>query len=123
MAPIIGMDSAGKIVLVGGSAGGGEIVDYVAQALMQIVEGISPLAALDSGHVSAARSPYRSTRGEIELEAGRAISELADQLRVIGHPTKSKVLESGLGFLAWKNTWLGAADPRRDGVALTAPVP
>ena len=123
MAPIIGVEPGGKVVVVGGSAGGGEIVDYVAQALMQIIDGTSPLAALDSGHVSTARSPYPGSRGEIDLETGRGISELADTLKTFGHATRSKALPSGLGFLAWRNAWVGAADPRRDGIVSTGHLP
>jgi len=112
MAPIIGTNSQNKIVIIGGSAGGGEIVDYVAQALLQILSGAPPLAALDAGHVSTARS---HSSGLVELEMGRGIAELAEPLMARGHPIRIGALQSGIGFLVWKDRWLGAADPRRDG--------
>ena len=119
MAPVIGMNASNRVVIVGGSAGGGEIVDYVAQALIQIIHGATPLAALDAGHVSTARAPYKDSPGLVELEMNRGIAELADALRSRGHPIKIAPLQSGLGFLVWRDGWSGAADPRRDGNAVT----
>jgi gamma-glutamyltranspeptidase / glutathione hydrolase len=116
MVPVIVADKAGRTLLVGGSAGGAEIVDYVAQAVLELINEMSPLAALDAGHVSTARSPYSESPGRVELEKGRAVASLADQLEHLGHDVKIVPLESGLGFLVWKNgVWTGAADPRRDG--------
>src|SRR5580704_4399009 len=119
MAPVIGMTANDHVMIVGGSAGGGEIVDYVAQALIQIIHGATPLAALDAGHVSTARAPYKDSPGLVELEMNRGIAELADALRSRGHPIKIAPLQSGLGFLVWRDGWSGAADPRRDGNAVT----
>ena len=55
----------------------------------------------------------------VELEMSRGIAELADGLRSRGHPIKIAPLQSGLGFLVWRDGWSGAADPRRDGNAVT----
>jgi gamma-glutamyltranspeptidase len=41
MAPVIVTDQSGAPVLVGGSAGAGEIVDYVAQAVLELLSGTS----------------------------------------------------------------------------------
>jgi gamma-glutamyltranspeptidase/glutathione hydrolase len=116
MAPVIATDRASRTILVGGSAGGGEIVDYVAQAILELIRGTPPLQALDAGHVSTARSPYSDSAGLVELEEGRAVASLMDRLVSLGHKVKVVPLESGLGFLKWQNGgWVGAADPRRDG--------
>jgi gamma-glutamyltranspeptidase/glutathione hydrolase len=118
MAPIIGMDAERETVIVGGSAGGGEIVDYVAQALVQIGNGATALEALDAGHVSTAKAPYPESAGVVEVEQGRGIAELAPRLRSLGHKIEIKPLNSGLAFLVkGHNGWSGAADPRRDGNA------
>lgn len=121
MVPVIVTDKAGRTVLLGGSAGGGEIVDYVAQTLLTLIYGRSPLESLDAGHVSTARSPYPDSLGVVEVEEGRGIASLAAQLEALGHPVKVVPLQSGLGFLERqpKGSWLGAADPRRDGIWLT----
>jgi gamma-glutamyltranspeptidase/glutathione hydrolase len=120
MAPVMAVDRAGHTVLVGGSAGGGEIVDYVAQAILQITHGITPLEALDTGHVSTSRAPYSNSAGRVELEDGRAVASLSDRLRKLGHDVRVTPLQSGLGFVKWQNgVWVGAADPRRGGNSLT----
>jgi gamma-glutamyltranspeptidase/glutathione hydrolase len=116
MAPVIVMDRTGRTILLGGSAGGGETVDYVAQALLELAYGASPIEALDSGHVSTSRSPYSDTPGLAELEHGRGVVALVAQLEQLGHTVKVVPLRSGLGFLKWQQgVWQGAADPRRDG--------
>jgi gamma-glutamyltranspeptidase/glutathione hydrolase len=119
MVPVIAMDKAGHTVLVGGSAGGGEIVDYVAQSVLELAYGMSPVEALDAGHVSSARAPYSERPGLVELEEGRAVASLGQRLVDLGHTIKVGPLQSGLGFLKWQNgAWIGAADPRRDGTWL-----
>jgi gamma-glutamyltranspeptidase/glutathione hydrolase len=122
MAPFIVTDADNQLVIVGGSAGGGEIVDYVAQSLIEIAGGMSPLAALDAAHVSTARAPFQSSAGLVELEADRGIAELAAALTARGHKVKIAALRSGLAFLVRRNgAWIGAADPRRDGTVSIAP--
>ena len=121
MAPIIAIDVNRDTVLVGGSAGGGEIVDYVAQALVQMTHGTSALEALDAGHVSSARAPYPESPGLVEIEQARGIAELGHALRSLGHTVKVTPLDSGLAFLVGgRDGWSGAADPRRDGNAVFA---
>jgi gamma-glutamyltranspeptidase / glutathione hydrolase len=121
MAPVIAIDANRDTVLVGGSAGGGEIVDYVAQALVQMTHGRSALEALDAGHVSTARAPYPESPGVVEVEQARGIAELGHALRSLGHTIKVTPLDSGLAFLVrGRDGWSGAADPRRDGSAAVA---
>jgi gamma-glutamyltranspeptidase/glutathione hydrolase len=117
MAPVIGISPNASVVLVGGSAGAGEIVDYVAQAVIELLAGRVPAEALDDGHVSTARASYPDTAGVVELEQGRAISQLAQPLRALGHKVRVVPLQSGTAFLVRRQGhWEGAADPRRDGV-------
>jgi len=55
----------------------------------------------------------------VQLEKGTPAATLAPALAAKGHTVEEVPLLSGLGFL--KRTpggWIGAADPRRDGVAL-----
>jgi gamma-glutamyltranspeptidase/glutathione hydrolase len=121
MAPVVALDQDHRIWLVGGSAGAGEIVDYITQAIVELSAGRSPTAALDDGHVSTARAPYAETPGLVELEQGRAIAQLAPQLRILGHNSlKVTRLLSGAAFLVKRDGhWEGAADPRRDGTFAT----
>ena len=113
MAPTIVFDAAGQPVLVGGSAGGGQIVDYIAQSLVEMLaNGRTPAQALARGHVSTAIA------GKLQLEVGTSEAAQAPALKAMGHDTAIVPLPSGLGFLMRSGDgWIGAADPRRDGVA------
>ena len=114
MAPTIVFDRDGKPLVVGGSAGGGPIVDYIASSLIEMLaNGRTPAEALARGHLSTAAP------GKVQLEKGTGAARLAPALAARGHAVEEVPLVSGLGFL--KRTpagWIGAADPRRDGVAL-----
>jgi gamma-glutamyltranspeptidase/glutathione hydrolase len=116
MAPVIALNSDGSVLLIGGAAGAGEIVDYVAQAVIELLAGEAPAQALGGGHASTARSPYADTRGEVDLEQGRAVAQLANRLTAMGHHVRVAPLASGTAFIvARPGGWQGAADPRRDG--------
>jgi gamma-glutamyltranspeptidase/glutathione hydrolase len=116
MAPVIATDAHGSLVLAGGSAGAGEIVDYVAQAVLELLDGRMPAEVLDEGHVSTARAPYQTSAGIVELEQERAIAQLAQPLTALGHRIRIVPLQSGAAFIVRRNGhWEGAADPRRDG--------
>ena len=114
MAPTIVFDASGRPVLVGGSAGGGQIVDYISASLVEMLANQrSPAQALARGHVSTA------VRGKLQLEKGSAAAAQATALAAKGHEIDIAPMTSGLGFLMRRDGgWLGAADPRRDGVAL-----
>jgi gamma-glutamyltranspeptidase/glutathione hydrolase len=114
MAPTIAFDREGRPVVVGGSAGGLMISDYVASALIEMLgNGRTPAEALARGHITTAMP------GKVRLERGTPAATLAPALRAMGHVVDEGVLLSGLAFL--KRTpegWIGAADPRRDGAAM-----
>jgi gamma-glutamyltranspeptidase / glutathione hydrolase len=114
MAPLIVFDEAGLPLLAGGSAGGGQIVDYIAQSLIEMLWlGRTPAQALASGHVTTALAPT------IQLEKGTAREALAEPLAALGQKVVKEPTVSGQGYLRRQGAgWLGAADPRRDGVAL-----
>jgi gamma-glutamyltranspeptidase/glutathione hydrolase len=114
MAPTIVFDQTGKPVVVGGSAGGGQIVDYISESLIEMLANQrSPAQALARGHVSTA------VRGKLQLEKGSSLTAQAAALAAKGHELDIVPMTSGLGFLMRRDEgWLGAADPRRDGVAL-----
>lgn len=114
MAPTIVFDADGNPAVVGGSAGGGPIVDYIASSLIEMLaNGRTPAEALARGHVSTA------TPGKVLLEKGTAAAALAPGLAARGHVVEVAPLLSGLGFVKRvPGGWIGAADPRRDGVAL-----
>ena len=113
MAPAMVFDDKGQLVTLGGSAGGGQIVDYVSANLIRMLAlDQSPVEALSQGHMSTA-IPHR-----VQLEKGTAAAQLAEALQAKGHQVEVVPMNSGMGFLKRSGTgWIGAADPRRDGVA------
>ena len=114
MAPLVVLDADGQPVVAGGSAGGGQIVDYIARALVELLwMDHHPAQALAGGHVTTALAP------RIQLEAGTPRAALAGPLRAMGHEVVVEPTVSGAAFLRRvPGGWIGAADPRRDGVAL-----
>jgi gamma-glutamyltranspeptidase/glutathione hydrolase len=113
MSPTIVFDERQVPVVVGGSAGGGQIVDYISASLIELLaNGRTPEQALARGHVSTAIS------GTVQLEKGTPAAEQADALRAKGHTVTVTEMKSGLAFVKREgNAWTGAADPRRDGSA------
>ena len=111
MAPTIVFDPEGRPVVVGGSAGGGPIVDYIASSLIEMLANDrTPAEALSRGHMSTA------VPGKVQLEKGTPAAALAPALAAKGHAVEEVPLVSGLGFLKRSgHGWIGAADPRRDG--------
>ena len=113
MAPLIVFDASGNPTVVGGSAGGNQIVDYIASSLVEMLANArTPAEALARGHVSTA------IRGKVQLEQGTPAAQQAAALTAKGHSVDVVPMISGLGFLMRREGgWIGAADPRRDGVA------
>ena len=113
MVPTMVFDEAGQLVTLGGSAGGGQIVDYVSANLVRMLANqLSPFEALAQGHISTA------IPNQVQLEKGTSAAQLADALLAKGQKVEVVPMNSGMGFLKRAgNGWIGSADPRRDGVA------
>ncbi|MGB0507339.1 MAG: gamma-glutamyltransferase, partial [Pikeienuella sp.] len=94
--------------------GGSRIIHYVAQALIGLIEwGQSPAEAASMGHVAA-------VGGRVSLEEGTFAAGLAEDMESYGLEAKVRNMNSGLAImvLGSDGVWRGAADPRREGVAL-----
>jgi gamma-glutamyltranspeptidase/glutathione hydrolase len=111
MAPIIVLKD-GKPVIVIGSPGGSRIINYVAQALIAMLD-------WDMDAQQAASMPHIANRfGVFELEEGTSAEAMAPELEAIGYKTSVAELNSGLHIIAIKPDRLeGGADPRREGIA------
>jgi gamma-glutamyltranspeptidase/glutathione hydrolase len=112
MAPTVVLRD-GAPVLLAGSPGGSRIIPYVARTLIAILDwGIDPAEAVAMGHVV-------NRNGATDLEAGTEAEALAGPLAALGHETALRDLNSGLHVVLIEDGRLiGAADPRREGVAL-----
>jgi gamma-glutamyltranspeptidase/glutathione hydrolase len=126
MAPTIVLNGTGQeLRLVVGAAGGGPIPDFVTQTLVgTMVDRLGPSAAIRQDHYSGQQITSNCS-GVIgppsELEGGTAAALLLDELDALGHPcARTTALRSGLTAIEvrGRGLLLGAADPRRDGIAL-----
>lgn len=113
MAPtmLFGKDRSLRMVI--GSPGGAMIINYVARALVARIDWGLPLQA-------ALAAPNLGTRnGPTLLEADSPYAALRGPLEARGHQVSLAPLRSGLHALERTPAgWRGAADPRRDGVAM-----
>jgi gamma-glutamyltranspeptidase/glutathione hydrolase len=114
MSPTIVVDGGGRAVLVVGSAGGARIIGHVAQSVVGMLDwGLPPAEALALPRIGVTGTTA------LELEAGSAAETIASALEARGHRPDIRVMESGLTAIRiTPEGLLGAADPRREGVAL-----
>ena len=110
MAPTLVFDAKGRLFAVMGSPGGWRIIPYVTKTLIGLIDW-----KMDTAQAIAL--PNVSSRtGSIELEVGRSLEGVADELRVMGHEVKLIEQTSGLnGFRITKDGIDAAADKRREG--------
>jgi gamma-glutamyltranspeptidase/glutathione hydrolase len=110
MSPTIVFDNNGAFKIAIGSPGGPIIIDYVAQALIAMLDGgLGPQAAAALPHIA-------NPNGPTILEANTTVTEFASQLTAMGHKVLFYPLESGLHIIEQtKQGYVGGADPRRDG--------
>jgi gamma-glutamyltranspeptidase/glutathione hydrolase len=113
MTPTIVFDKDRSPAFSLGSPGGPNIIGYVAQALVEMIDwGRSPGAAAAAPHVV-------NRNGPTLLEADTAALDLRESLQALGHEVEERELRSGLNIVAIKDgVMIGASDPRRDGIAL-----
>jgi gamma-glutamyltranspeptidase/glutathione hydrolase len=109
MSPTIVFTQGGAPHLVLGSPGGSQIIGYVAQALVSLLDDkLSPQEAATLPHIVNRNGPT-----EVESESLRA------GLEALGHEVKVAPMTSGLHIIRLSPEGLeGGADPRREGLAL-----
>ncbi|WP_198381868.1 gamma-glutamyltransferase family protein [Roseomonas sp. KE2513] len=113
MAPTIVLGADGMPELVVGAGGGARIVDSVAVAVVEV------LAWGADTRRATGRPRIGAQNGEEELEANTPAAALAEPLRAMGHAPRVGEMNTGLQLIRRvPGGWEGAADPRRDGVAL-----
>lgn len=112
MAPTMVFDRRGRLVAVLGSPGGQRIINYVAQTLVALFDWqLAPDAAVALPH-------FGSRNGPAELERGEFAERMKPALEALGDEVTSDEMTSGLHVIVRRGErWIGAADPRREGVA------
>jgi gamma-glutamyltranspeptidase/glutathione hydrolase len=112
MAPTIVMKD-GRPVIAIGSPGGSNIIPYVAEALIAMIDWKMDVQ-------QAVSLPHFVNRfGTYDLEAGTKAVGMAKDLQALGYQTKIDDQNSGLHGIEITPTGIeGGADPRREGVAV-----
>jgi gamma-glutamyltranspeptidase / glutathione hydrolase len=113
MAPMMVFDRNGKLVMVIGSAGGAQIINYVAKAIVAHLDwGLDIQQALSLPN-------FGSRNGPTELEENTDVANLKPALEAKGHTVSIIQLTSGsTGIVLTNEGLVSGADPRREGVPL-----
>ncbi|MFQ2102251.1 gamma-glutamyltransferase [Aeromonas sanarellii] len=113
MSPLMVFDKqSGELEMSLGSPGGSAIINYVGKALLGTQDwGLNLQQAI-------ALPNFGSRNGPTELEQGRTPDAVVQGLKARGHEILLGEQTSGLqGVQRNAGGWLGAADPRREGIA------
>ena len=113
MSPTLVFDADGKLMLAIGSPGGVEIIGFVVEALVAVLDWkLDVQQAVSLPH-------FLNRNGPTALESGTRITDLRRALEAKGHQIQIERMTSGLHGIQIKDGKLfGGADPRREGVAL-----
>lgn len=106
-------DKNNDLKILAGSPGGSPIICYVAKNLIQMLDlGQNPLQAASSGNLCAInQAPV--------IEAGTTLTDVIPAIKQQGESvTKGDLVSGEVNIMRTKNSWVGAADPRREGIAL-----
>jgi gamma-glutamyltranspeptidase/glutathione hydrolase len=117
MTPTLVFDAEGRLTLLMGSPGGTRIINFVAQALIGVLDGGQNVQE------AVAAPHFVAQGGFIELEERTLLLEQTEALEALGHRVGARNLNSGLHAIEIEYTesgrvlW-GGVDPRREGAAL-----
>lgn len=112
MAPMMVFDNAGKPVIIAGSPGGSRIIDYVAMALIGMMD-------FQQSAQQAAEAAHVTHRNDVlALEQGTPLEALAGRFKERGYKVQVTDLNSGLHLIQrTAKGWQSGVDPRREGAA------
>jgi len=113
MAPTLVFDRERRLAMIAGSPGGQTIINYVARTVVALLDWkLPPQDAL-------AMPNFGSRNGPTEVERGPAGDAIARGLEALGHEVRRPDMTSGVHLIVrGADGWIGAADPRREGLAV-----
>ena len=112
-APVVVFGPDGKFLASLGSPGGRFIIAYVAQALVNLIDGRLSMPAV------AAAPRHANLNSPTMIESGTRLEQFAPQLSAMGHQVRTTSFDSGVnGIRRVADGYEGGADPRREGIAL-----
>ena len=113
MSPSIIFAPDGTFFAAVGSPGGRQIIGYVAQAIVNLIDAKLSMAE------TAAAPRHVNTNGATLIERGTPLESFAPALTAMGHQIRTVRFDSGLnGIRRVQDGYEGGADPRREGVTL-----
>jgi gamma-glutamyltranspeptidase/glutathione hydrolase len=113
MAPVLIFSPDGQFYAAVGSPGGRQIIAYVAQAVVNLIDAKLSMAE------TAAAPRHVNMNGATLIERGTALEMLMPALAAMGHQVRAIPFDSGVnGIRHVTSGYEGGADPRREGVAL-----
>jgi len=113
MSPVIVFAPDGQFFASLGSPGGRFIIEYVAQAVMNLIDGQLSMTE------AAAAPRHANLNGPTFIERGTKLEQSAPALSAMGHRIQSIGFDSGVnGIRRVPGGYEGGADPRREGIAL-----
>ncbi len=111
-APVIVFGPDGRFLASFGSPGGRFIIAYVAQAVVNLIDGQLSMPAV------AAAPRHVNLNGVTVIESG-PLEQFSPRLSAMGHQLRVTRFDSGVnGIRRVADGYEGGADPRREGVAL-----
>ena len=111
MAPTIVLED-GKPIIIIGSPGGSNIINFVVNSIISLLE-------WDMDIQEAVSHPHAINRwGKFEIEESAYSSNLEASLNTMGYDTKIRKYYSGLNGILIDTKIYGGSDPRREGIAL-----
>lgn len=114
MTPVMVFSPDGSLRLVVGSPGGSRIINYVAHVIVGVLDwDLTAQQAIDLPRIT-------NRNRDTTIEKGTAIVSQSAEFRKMGHKIKVRDLNSGIHAVEIIGGKLyGAADPRREGIALS----
>ncbi len=115
MSPAIVLDSAGRVLMVTGGAGGPRIISGVFQVISNVLDHHLPL---DSAMISP-RIHHQHLPDTLEVDKGAFAPAILEHLRAMGHAVKETPPGSSISTILRVNgVWLGMAEPAGKGKAV-----